>query len=50
MVEIIKIKVTSFKMSHARKAALTAPTLKQATADPCLRQRLMDKVLEAGEI
>ena len=42
MVEVIKILVTSFKRSHACTAALSAPTLQQATADPCLCQRLLD--------
>ena len=33
---------TFFKGSHARTAALSAPTLKPNTADPCLLQRLLD--------
>ena len=37
----MKIMPTSFKRSHARTAILTAPTLKQATADPHLCQRLL---------
>ena len=42
MVEIMKIIETSFKRSHAYTAALSAPTLQQATANPCLRLRLLD--------
>ena len=38
----MKIKVTSFKRSHACTAALSAPALQQATADPYLLQRLLD--------
>ena len=37
----MKIMPTSFKRSHARTAILTAPTLKQATADPHLCQSLL---------
>ena len=33
---------TSFRRSHARAAALSAPTLQQATTDPCLCRRLLD--------
>ena len=33
MVEVMKIMATSFKRSHACTAALSAPTLQQATAD-----------------
>ena len=38
----MKIMPTSFKRSHARTAILTAPTLKQATADPHLCWRRLD--------
>ena len=40
MVEVMKIMATSFKRFHACTAL--PPTLKQATADPCLCQRLLD--------
>ena len=33
---------TFFKRSHAGTATLSAPTLPQATTDPCLRWRLLD--------
>ena len=42
MVEAMKILLTSFKTSNARTAALSAPTLQQATTDPHLLQRLLD--------
>ena len=42
MVEVMKIVATSFKRSHAHSATLSAPTLQQATADPCLCRRLLD--------
>ena len=42
MVEVMKIKPTSFKRSRAGTAVLSAPTLQQATTDPCLHWRLMD--------
>ena len=42
IVEVMKVMVTSFKRSHACTAALSAPTLQQATADPHLCQRLLD--------
>ena len=42
MVEVMKIMVISFKRPHACTAALSAPTLPQATANPRLRQRLLD--------
>ena len=42
MVEVMKIKATSFKRSTAGTAALSAPTLQQATADIRLCQRLLD--------
>ena len=42
MVEVMKIMETSSKRSHADTAALSAPNLQQATADPCLHQRLLD--------
>ena len=38
----MKIMSISFRRSHACTAALSAPTLKQATAHPCLHQRLLD--------
>ena len=42
MVEVMKIMATSFKRCYACTATLSAPTLQQATADPCLCQRLLD--------
>ena len=42
MVEVMKIMVTSFKRSHAALLHSVPPTLQQATADPRLRQRLLD--------
>ena len=42
MVEVMKIMATSFKRSHAGTAALGAPTLQQATANPHLCRRLLD--------
>ena len=36
MVEVMKRTATSFKRFHALPAALSAPALQQATADPCL--------------
>ena len=42
MVDVMKIMVTSFKKSHACTAALSAPTLQQAPANPRLHQRLLD--------
>ena len=42
MVEVIKIMTTSFKRSHAHTAALSAPTLHQASTDPRLNRRLLD--------
>ena len=42
MVEVMKIMAISFKRSHACTAALSAPSLQQATAYPCLRGRLLD--------
>ena len=42
MVEVMKIMATSFKRSHACTATLTAPTLQQATSDPCICWRLLD--------
>ena len=42
MVEVMKIMATFFKRSHAGTATLSAPTLPQATTDPCLRWRLLD--------
>ena len=42
MVEVMKIMVTFFKRSHARTATLSAPTLQQATTNPCLCQRHQD--------
>ena len=38
----MEITETSFKSSHACTAALSAPTLKQAPADPHLSRRLLD--------
>ena len=42
MVEVMKTTVTSFKRSHEHTATLSAPSPQQATADPHLRQRLLD--------
>ena len=42
MVEVVKIMATSFKRSHACTAALSAPALQQATADPRLHWRCLD--------
>ena len=42
MVEVMKIMTTSFKRSHAHTAALSAPTLHQASTDPRLNRRLLD--------
>ena len=42
MVKVMKIMATSFKRSHACTAALSAPTLQLATANPCLQQRLLN--------
>ena len=42
MVEEMKIMVTFFKRSHACTAALSAPALQQATADPRLHWRCLD--------
>ena len=38
----MKLMATSFKRSHASTATLSAPTLQQATAKPCLCQRRQD--------
>ena len=42
VVEVMKIMATSFRRSHACTATLSAPTLHQATANPCLFLRLLD--------
>ena len=42
VVEVMKIMVTSLKKSHACTATLSAPTLQQATANPCLCWRLLE--------
>ena len=42
MVEVMKIMATSFKRSHAGTATLSAPNPAAATADPRLRQGLLD--------
>ena len=42
MVEVMKILVTSFKMSHVHTATFSTTTLQQATMDPRLHQRLLD--------
>ena len=42
MVEVMKIMATSFKRSHACTAALSAPTLQQATTNPRLCWRPVD--------
>ena len=45
--EVMKIMVTSFKRSHACTAALSAPTLQQATTNPRLCWRFLDT---AGQV
>ena len=42
MEEVMKIMDTSFRRSHACTATLRAPTLQQATANPCLCWRLLE--------
>ena len=42
MVEVMKIMATSLKRSYAGTAALSAPVLQQATANPHLRRRLLE--------
>ena len=42
MAEVMKIMDTSFKRSHCCTQCRPLLTLEQATADPCLRQRLLD--------
>ena len=43
MVEVMKVRATSFKRSQARTAAHSVlPALQQATASPRLHQRLLD--------
>ena len=42
MVQVMKTLEASFKRSQARTAALSAPTLKRATTDPCFCQSLLD--------
>ena len=42
MVEVIKIMEISFKRSPAALLHSVSPTLKQATADPCLHGILLD--------
>ena len=42
MVEVMKIMAASFKVPMHTLLHLVPPTLKQATTDPCLRQRLLD--------
>ena len=42
LVEVMKIIATSFQRSHACTAILSAPTLLQDTADPCLCWRLLN--------
>ena len=46
----MKIMVTSFKMPHAPTAALSAPTLQQASASPRLHQRLLDTHGQIGSV
>ena len=41
---------TYFKRPHARTAALSAPTLQQATTDPCLYRRLLDTHGKSGSV
>ena len=50
MVEVMKITGTSFKRAQGHNAALSAPTLRQATADPRLHQRLPDTHRQANFI
>ena len=42
MVEVMKIMATSFKRSHDARQHSESLTLQQATANPCLYQRLLD--------
>ena len=42
MVEVMKIMVTAFKRSHDALLHIVSPTLKRATANPYLCQRLLD--------
>ena len=42
MVEVMKIMAASFKVPMHTLLHSVPPTLKQATTDPCLRQRLLD--------
>ena len=41
MARVMKIMATSFKRSCACTVVFSAPTLQQATVDPCLHQRLL---------
>ena len=50
MVEVMKIMETSFKRSQACTATVSAPTLQQATTDPCLYQRLLDTHGKSGSV
>ena len=50
MVDVMKIMVTSFKKSHACTAALSAPTLQQAPANPRLHQRLLTLMGKSGSV
>ena len=50
MVEVMKIMETSFKRSQACTATLSAPTLQQATIDPCLYRRLLDTHGKSGSV
>ena len=49
MVEVMKIMATSFKRSQHALLHSLSPTLQQATADPCLCQRLLDTQASLGQ-
>ena len=50
MVEVMKMMATSFKTSCAHTAALSTPTLQQATADPSLCRRLWTLTGRSGSV
>ena len=51
MVEVMKIMETSFKSSHTQILPHSVPlTLQQATANPCLCQRLLDIHGQSGSV
>ena len=49
MVEVMKITGSSFKRSHPCTATLSAPTLLQDTADPCLCRRFWTLMGSLGQ-